>query len=638
MSKLPNRPSIENILVVDEDTGEEERGIAINREASKDGDSNIIATRDESSIAMAASPAQSDDSSDVWLDNDDSLRHLANRYNIDVDELIGLMQTQTTRSGITPHGTPQNQGSSSSAFLEAPNGNGTRILRSPGTFSSPRSPRRDGSGRSRTLPVGAHQVNLRRSQSSQEFLVDADHSLQKPLTRTNSGVRSNRSSVADLASMDGSSTPLVARSPSKASSRPAVRFGKNAIKDVVVYEVDDTLYVDVEFQRNKLGWVLLFLAFVEGTLWDAYGIYSLKAAPNRTDANTVGFWVSVAKLPMFLAMCLIMIATGMVEMDEFKRIFRQFKFGMLTLLFGIFSSLGIILQVVAVMIDDKHTPSFTPTVNLSFLWVLMYRRFWKKQDTFFAEWMGALVAILGYTVASARQWVSTEAIGLTLATNAVMTVCSMMIATWLLLTEWCSANSPSIFVTMFPLAFTDLVLFFVVGLVMIGPSNLVSAGMFDMFTAEHAPTSALLGLGGFMEMMLYLGSARYLDVLSISAVFALKSVAVPYAEHFWYAPSDKRSWNLWLWIGTPVVLGGCLLIIIFASVKRQFIERRQLAANGGWRRVGNPYNRRSGEFGPNRPGAVQRAGSSITVPAYLSTGPNPVAPVPLYPNQMSGTR
>ena len=103
---------------------------------------------------------------------------------------------------------------------------------------------------------------------------------------------------------------------------------------------------------------------------------------------------------------------------------------------------------------------------------------------------------------------------------------------------------------------------------------------------------------GLAGNLLMLASVKYLDVLTIAAIYTLKSTIVPILSklivfnHLVDPPAFTHiepSWNVIL--GTLLAFFGTATVVIFASMRRSFVSRR--ISTSKRKKVPNPYNRRA---------------------------------------------
>jgi hypothetical protein len=520
----------------------------------------------------------------------DTLRDIAKRLNVDAASLVKRARMGHYRIGEQEEDTDDDE-DVEDEDKEDDDDKGEGYGRADGdlndeSFSS-------GNGSESYLP---RNTSGPQENSVQSFLSPEE---QQPLITdpTSRSTRTRESSVGRSSHSFGGSSQNSKKLKAKKKGR--VRFMTNVIKEVHVYEVDRTLHIDISYTRNKIGWVALVLLLAIGTSWGTYGIWLSAAHKPKISLAILGLWVSMIKLPCYWLAVIAMMISGGISLADFKALKQPRVLGA-TIALAVTATFGVLLVVASSLISKNQVPAFSPTVNLGLIWVMGYR-WMRNKPTFMIEWVGAAVAVVGYTLASWSQFDSFASVGEIFGANAVLLVCSVSLAIWLLLIEYCQHASPSILVTYFPNSLTDLVFFFLVALAYEGPEKIAQASSWELFDLDNFPSGLIIALGGLSEMLLDLTAARYLDVLSILATFALKIILIPYGSYvFVYAgwtEAEKRDkgvvFDIFLWLGTPMVVIGCLLICIFSSVKRDFVARRLTLSPASLRRVSDPYVRKS---------------------------------------------
>jgi hypothetical protein len=399
----------------------------------------------------------------------------------------------------------------------------------------------------------------------------------KPSSRSQStGPRS----VSDLSGSDSRTTlasSATPGSPSRSEDRGRVRWHKNIVKDVVVYEVDREVYMDIQYKRNALGWVVLAIAVLLDVIYASHTAYL--SIVDGISLYTLNLWACLWKLPMFFGMGLGVILANIVAPSEFKELFT--RKGLIALVFSLAGSLSLIIPVAVGQYEASipmHSTYF-PTFNLDLVWMIGWRSI-KKLPRFFQEYVGTFIAFVGFIIVCVGSY-STPTWEEGLIINAFLVGVSVTYALWFLVLENLVAQIRSTAVSYSLCTITDAVVA-IIAAVCVYPTvhEQDRVKLWHVVDVETIPTAIALSVELLFTQMCYIAAARYLDVMSLAGAMALKLVLIPYAVRIVLLGTPQESafpdprWGPYLWGGTPVVILGCLILIVFASIKRQFVERR----------------------------------------------------------------
>lgn len=87
----------------------------------------------------------------------------------------------------------------------------------------------------------------------------------------------------DLSSTASAATVAIPSTTAGASeeTRRNVRFAASEIERVHVYEVDNSLFITIEYSRPLIGWILLLVAIVAGTCTDVLSVYAIASGTSN---------------------------------------------------------------------------------------------------------------------------------------------------------------------------------------------------------------------------------------------------------------------------------------------------------------------------------------------------------------------
>ena len=418
-------------------------------------------------------------------------------------------------------------------------------------------------------------------------------------------VASEKSTASLHLTRSGSGLKTPRRKPKK-----SVQFKRNNLQEVFVYEVDNSLFIDIQYQRNRVGWLLIILALMFDLCTtvlvvycvSAQGPWNFQARPPAPKLSyySVLFWASVWKVPLFILLLAAMLISDTVRLSAFKKLFSAD--GPMICLWGITLGGTVVGQMVAANEEQKNglIPQYLPIVNLFLVWVLIWRKA-TRNSVFIQEIALTVLIVAGYVIAAWKSFnEKTWSTDFGVPLNLWLTALSLIYTAWCILTERMATKSPSVIVTLAPAIITDILMFLISGLIFLkgDKQKLEDAEFWSIFDPQWSIWGIGAGCSFFVSQCLYLSAARYLDVISIAAATGMKTVLLTYLVHYIVSPdlpplirafiNESTIWNTYLWIGTPFVLLGGLGLVIFSSVKRQFVARR-VAAIEGRRKPRDPY-------------------------------------------------
>jgi hypothetical protein len=376
--------------------------------------------------------------------------------------------------------------------------------------------------------------------------------------------------------------------------KKGIYFANNVVTNVIVYEVDQELFVGVEYARHWIGWASLLLGLVLEIVFDVHIGWFVYVERAGAGYLSVQNWVCVVRAlvsALYMACCILL---GIGVAPSLQYCFSCKGLSITTLMSF---CLGGALALEVVTSELANTPHFFTTSILHCAWIIAFRMF-MKQMVFFAEIIGVVVAIVGFIMTNIHVDESisfyTDAVG-----NVLMLMCSLLYAAYFLLQEYLRARSPSAPIV-FNIGMVAPIIGFIVGVSYSVPINAGADGLYGMFQSENIVHTSLLAIEGLGVNVFFLAALMYLDLLSVSACYALKSVFAPMCLHYivWlnnpeYQPSvDRQQWDAWFFCGLAVVIGGSGTVIYFASVKRSYVARR--IAHHSRRAAPNPYRKRRG--------------------------------------------
>lgn len=382
--------------------------------------------------------------------------------------------------------------------------------------------------------------------------------------------------------------------PGRGDKRKGIYFANNVVTNVIVYEVDQELFVGVEYARHWAGWVSLLLGLILEIVFDVHIGWFVFVERNSAGYLSVQNWVGVLRAMMSAVymLCCFLLGIGVAPSLQYSFSCKGFS---ITTLMSFCLGGALALEVVTSQL--ANTPHFFTTSILHCAWIVAFRVF-MKQMVFFAEVVGVAVAVVGFVITNVHvdEEISfyTDAVG-----NVLMLISSLLYAGYFLIQEYLRARSPSAPIV-FNIGLVAPLIGFILGVAYSAPLDGSPDGLYGMFASQNVVHSSLIAVEGLGVNVFFLAALMYLDLLSVSACYALKSVFAPMCMHYivWennaeFQPKiDKQQWDAWFFCGLVVVIIGSGTVIYFASIKRNYVARR--IAHYSRRQAPNPYRKRRG--------------------------------------------
>lgn len=458
----------------------------------------------------------------------------------------------------------------------------------------------DGTSRARLLEaVVARNAEQQGFGFSRPHLVEVEFEDEDPDNSAGAGSSEMRPSTHSMQSNSTQTTRTLFRLPKnveeeRSRKRRGVKFDTVVVQNVCVYEVDNTLYVAVEFHRHWLAWVLLFAGLMFDVIFQVHFTYFVvKITPNPTKPTLTlpaQVWVS-----MCLAFwCIVLLVCGAVTgvgTTPGLRFVKSLRGAALFTGMSIGYAGAMALIVITLHVTDRV--DFYTTVNLHGLWILVFRLL-TKEHVFFAEVIGVLFAISGFIISGVptygEDWDKKHTIDSVIA-NVLLFGASLCFAFHYLSLQSIRYKAPLTGLLVAP-SVCSLLLSFVVA-VSFGASIEGSSGIFAVFEGQYFMHCAIMALEHLLSLVSYFLAVRYLDILSVAVCFTLTTVLSPIGDHIIVSEFIPQQWGPTFFAGVAIVCVGSLFVVIFASVKRQFVARRLALERR--KRVPHPYRKRKTE-------------------------------------------
>jgi hypothetical protein len=421
-----------------------------------------------------------------------------------------------------------------------------------------------------TQPLASRRGFAGADQSYQSFLSDRSRQSSARLSpRHGSAVTpAHRSSSANTSGNPSSQSFLSASSSKKGRK---VQFA-NSIKSIVVYEADNSMWVDVRFKRNKAGWVFAFLTVVVYFLWDFY----LDKLSGDVNWDMLFVWAAICKLVYLIILTLCGAASEFNEfrLGLFKDLFTR-RVGLPALGIGISFALHQFLRTLGRSLDRSNAPLYGPALSISLLF-LPFLRILKGDVTYWVEWIPSTLVVLMSFIAAEPMFSVHEKSRATFEANAAQMASSMMMAISFLFVEQSQRVTDSVVIRLLPPIICSILW---------NSLYAYSRGSFDLdlaefFSSSDFPHAVITALGSFSILVLTIVLVRHIDIQSLGAVFALKAIASPYLTCGILSSLciRYRFWTPWLWGATAPLVILCVVIIFFASERRQVAVRKLAVA------------------------------------------------------------
>ncbi len=175
----------------------------------------------------------------------------------------------------------------------------------------------------------------------------------------------------------------------KNAIKKRVKF-HHTVENIVIYEVNNQLWVDVTFQRNPAGWAVAVLLVLLYIAWDGY----LAAIPDPHGSlnwDMLFVWAAICKLLVFA----ILFSLNLVFFGKDRpklAMLRRPATSLWLLALAVAESVHEWIRTESTALDPVYSPSFGPAVG-SVLVLLLFFRYLFNIKTFRAEWILSCIVV-----------------------------------------------------------------------------------------------------------------------------------------------------------------------------------------------------------------------------------------------------
>jgi hypothetical protein len=350
-----------------------------------------------------------------------------------------------------------------------------------------------------------------------------------------------------------------------------VQWAKNTVHSVVVYEKDGDFFIDVEFKRNKLGWILAVVMIVLHVMWDVGFRYvetaEVEAHEMACSLITAAWYEAI----LYLGFVLVMLFHGSLEPYHFGILLEWSPSWRLCLL-NCFLVGHELLKFTSQDLDSQYSPFVGPALHCAAIWVLLVR-YLRGAATFWQEWASSILLLFGSALAAAPMFQAHTGSEWTFLANVVLLAAGFAFSMTLLLLERSRSLTESILVQY---AWKNIIGGIVFPIFMSQTAS-VSCDWDLVFHPKAVGAAALIAMVSVLYYLLLFKIAQYLDVLSVCGVFAANAVIAPLMERVIFPGSSYLApfWNSYYFAGIPFIIIASAIIVIFASVRRQYLHFRR---------------------------------------------------------------
>lgn len=399
-------------------------------------------------------------------------------------------------------------------------------------------------------------ISLRSHTTNQEYRS------RKGSNLTSSGPFGSEASYAarERNGTNNSSRPQQASGPSPKSEKRFVSFAASEIERVHVFEVDNSLFISIEYARPLVGWFMLLVALLCGSVTDV--IYSYHMASNDQVAYAISTATSFGSF-FVLSIVLLPFWYFCVKPTPNERSFLMSREGiLLVLVTALMGSLSMLAQSAT-----AHLVSAWRTLALSGVHPAVIVLFGKifRNTVFVEEAVGSMVMLAAYAVAmlpvdvTMNRWEFGEILALSYG---------IYIASFLFLAVKARANHVSIPVVAAAVSILRLVIFCIVcGIANVPfvpsresphapspnafppvtskPATPTQMAVFDFYNDENQ-----LGVWIFMSicsavsLLCYLLTLRFIPPLTVSVAMCVQALAVHFASYLLFFNEATSVWNV----------------------------------------------------------------------------------------------
>jgi hypothetical protein len=347
----------------------------------------------------------------------------------------------------------------------------------------------------------------------------------------------------------------------------------NEIEKVVVFEVDNATFVDVQFKRNPIGWLLALLICFS---FIAFDLYEKLRTHHHHDSDMLYVWTALWRIVLFLVFSFI---AQLLAQEEYSMLRAMKSLFVSKWTFLAFFGQGIayggqeFCRVLAERLDSGHeVQEYGPSTTFFLLLFLIFR-YMRSEETFHVEWVCSSVLLSTSFIATVPMWQDPISSKGVFAGNVLWMLYSICAVIFLFILERTRRATESVLVRVLPS---------IVGSLLWNTLYSWYQGTFtpdasEMFYSENIGPVIVLGSLQFAVTCGVAALVLYVDIVSVGAIFVAKSIITPYFRQIWDDHhAKKNSLTLWFILPSVPMLICCIIVVIFASKKRMRSVRQLL--------------------------------------------------------------
>lgn len=319
----------------------------------------------------------------------------------------------------------------------------------------------------------------------------------------------------------------------------AVRFGPpEQLQDVKVFEVDNSLFISIEYSRPVVGWVLLALGLILRCVSDCISVYKMGQDYDSAYGFSTGGAIGTTALTLLIILPLWFF---FLRPSKHEKRFLMSRAGVMLL-----TSIGIIAAMATVSpqsvadITNQWRPTALYAIHPTV--IVFYGKVFKN-SVFIEELGGAILLFGGFCCAMmpidvlVDKWVFSEVLSL---------ADSIYVASFLFLCVKARSNHISIPVTLATISVFSLVVQLIVCAVAQVPfDNLTSVSAFEFArSGDTVSVWVAASIGEVVSLSCFLIALRFIPPLTVSTTMVLEPLVTHFVSFliFFYKPT--AIWDL----------------------------------------------------------------------------------------------
>ena len=317
--------------------------------------------------------------------------------------------------------------------------------------------------------------------------------------------------------------------------KKGVRFGE--LQQVHVFEVDNSLYISIEYSRPLIGWVLLFVGVFLRVLMNTIDVYKLAEDPDAAYGFSTGRATGRAIVCLLIALPAWFFFVRPTRSEA--RFLATLGGAGLVLVTGVIFALSSVAQQSASRITGQWRPLAAYSLHPAI--IVLYGKVFRN-SVFVEELLGVAALAVGYSVAmvptdiKVDKWYFAEI--LTFAQ-------SIYVSSFLFLAVKARSNRVSVPVTMASVAFCSLAIQLIACAAARVPFDASSThSAFEFIRGQYLGFFFACTICDVVSLACCLLALRFIPPLTVSTSWVVEPLLTQLVAQFLFFNKNSRVWNM----------------------------------------------------------------------------------------------